>query len=69
MSAEIIPLHGNHAPEQRQCVSADSLAFLGNLLIAMADSMAGRRHGQIMDPNPAVTQLLTLIGEVDQAPR
>lgn len=68
MSAEIVALHPGTAPDIRHSVSPQSIEFVGTLLIAMADSMNGRRHGQQMDPCRCTMQMLDLIKEIDQAP-
>jgi hypothetical protein len=65
MSAQIIAL-GGAAHQQRRSISPESIAFIAELQLAMAHSMAGRPI--VLDMNAHVSQLITLCREVAQEP-
>ena len=69
MSAQIIPLPASNQPAQPAThqVTADTIIFTGQLLVALGQSMAGQP--QVLNPDKAVAALILALKQTAQAPR
>jgi hypothetical protein len=71
MSAQIIPLrsHDRAVNTPSHQVTAESIAFMADLLNAMARSMAGKRgQHECIDFNATISRTIILCKQIDQLP-